>query len=155
MFISYYTFSVLIQAFENMISFQHFIEDCAKCPTLLLLSLLAILLVGTLHQTISRNADLPPGPLGFPFIGIAPFLAIGKMDVTLKRWAAKYGRMMSAKIGRDTVIIVNRIDLVKEAFSKDVFSGRPQNFFSKDIIGERGRYTFKSIYPQLYVILHI
>ena len=104
---------------------------------------LVIFLISTAVWLISiwrANRGLPPGPTGLPLLGVIPFMA-GKLDVTLIRWARQYGDIMSAKIAGDTVIFLNNIDLIKEAFSKDVFSGRPRDFFSREVLKSKGKYT--------------
>lgn len=69
----------------------------------------------------------PPGPWGLPLLGYIPFLSrLPHLD--LQRLAQKYGDVFSIRLGSRYIIVLNDFQSSKEAFSQDVFIGRPPYF---------------------------
>lgn len=71
---------------------------------------------------------LPPGPWGLPFVGYLPFID-SLPEVTFNKLALKYGPVFGLQIGSRYCVVLNDYDIVKEAYQKDVFSGRPPGTF--------------------------
>src|SRR5437868_6118460 len=53
-----------------------------------------------------RLSDLP-GPRGWPLVGNALSLDIGKVHLQLEQWAKQYGRIYRIRIGRRSVVVVS------------------------------------------------
>ena len=59
---------------------------------------------------------LPPGPLGFPFVGILPFL--GKYpERQFAKWSKKYGPIITVKIGLKNYVVLNNYDVIQKVIS--------------------------------------
>ncbi|RXN08242.1 cytochrome P450 2B4-like isoform X1 [Labeo rohita] len=73
---------------------------------------------------INSNRDqIPPGPRPLPFIGILPHLA--KKPMEFIRTVSQYGEISTLYIGRKPTIVLNTIQVTKEALVQEAFSGRP------------------------------
>ncbi|XP_078484974.1 cytochrome P450 2U1-like [Ciona intestinalis] len=75
------------------------------------------------HQ---RPIHFPPGPRGFPLIGVLPYL--GKYpERTMQLWSRKYGPVMSVRIGSEDWVVMGDQESIYQSFVKggNVFSGRP------------------------------
>ncbi|XP_077982770.1 steroid 17-alpha-hydroxylase/17,20 lyase-like [Glandiceps talaboti] len=101
---------------------------------LLLLVLLVIFAIRSVHIPVG----FPPGPRGLPFIGSIVELAKDPME-TLDRYTKQYGDVFSMKLGKDRMVILNNIDLVKEALvlKQNEFAGRSR-LVSMDLMSEGG-----------------
>ncbi|XP_043086156.1 cytochrome P450 2B1-like isoform X2 [Puntigrus tetrazona] len=70
----------------------------------------------------SCRGQFPPGPRPLPFLGIIPR---SKMTLEAIRSLSQYGEMSSVYVGRKPMIVLNTIQVAKEAFVQEAFSGRP------------------------------
>ncbi|KAF8792481.1 Cytochrome P450 18a1 like protein [Argiope bruennichi] len=66
----------------------------------------------------------PPGPTGLPIVGYLPFLT-KEPHKKLTELSKIYGPVYRVLLGSTNVIILTDFDLMKEAFWKDEFMGRP------------------------------
>lgn len=73
-----------------------------------------------------RKYNLPPGPWGLPIFGYYPFLGKENPFVQLASMKKTYGPVMSMYLGRRLVVVLLDFPSVKEAYSRDSFSGRPR-----------------------------
>lgn len=82
-------------------------------------------------QQVSSSASTyekkiaPPGPPPLPFVGMRPFL--GKhLHLELDQLAKKYGDIFQLRVGARTVVVLNRLEAIKEALVKqqDIFNAR-------------------------------
>ncbi|XP_026056035.1 cytochrome P450 2B19-like isoform X1 [Carassius auratus] len=71
----------------------------------------------------SHRGQFPPGPRPLPFVGVLP-QAIKKPMESL-RSVSQYGEISTIYIGRKPAIILNTIQVTKEALVQEAFSGRP------------------------------
>ncbi|XP_019638020.1 PREDICTED: cytochrome P450 1A1-like [Branchiostoma belcheri] len=111
-----------------------------------LVAVLLVLVAAVLVSRLRQNTPcLPPGPWGFPVVGIFPALG-SQPHHALARMAEKYGDVFRVKFGSRTVIILNGIDMVKEAFVKQAacFAGRPALYSFKQV---KNGITFKTYSP--------
>ncbi|XP_070574467.1 cytochrome P450 1A1-like isoform X2 [Ptychodera flava] len=85
---------------------------------------------------LRRPRGWPNGPVGLPFIGSA-FELVRNPHLTMAKYAKKYGPIYSMKIGTRRVVVLNTMDMVKEALvdKANDFAGRMQTQ-SFDIISE-------------------
>ena len=105
------------------------------CPSALLLAtfllpLLVICLVRHLHYLRS----LPPGPAGYPVFGILPLIT-KQFHLQLFDYARQFGRVLSLKMGSQLVVVLNDPNLIKKAFARPEFSGRPRSALSSILDG--------------------
>ncbi|XP_071949557.1 cytochrome P450 2J4-like [Antedon mediterranea] len=63
---------------------------------------------------LKSNNNLPPGPRGWPIIGSIPYM-FGEPHETFEEWTRIYGDIFTVKLGRETVVILNGSDVVKQA----------------------------------------
>ncbi|KAL7863959.1 hypothetical protein AOLI_G00153790 [Acnodon oligacanthus] len=98
--------------------------DWTSVGLALLGGLFSLLLLEIFRLSSSRSRN-PPGPKPLPFVGNLPQLI--KDPMALVRSMQKYGEMSSLYVGRKPVIVLNNVEIVKEAFvqNRAVFSGRP------------------------------
>ncbi|XP_073678982.1 cytochrome P450 2B4-like [Garra rufa] len=70
----------------------------------------------------SRRGQTPPGPRPLPFIGTIPsFKKPFETIISL----SQYGDISAVYFGRRPMIVLNTIQVTKEAFVQEAFSGRP------------------------------
>lgn len=74
--------------------------------------------------TLFREArNLPPGPWGPPLVGYLPFL--GVRHKTYLKLARSYGALFSARLGNQLTVVLSDYKLIREAFRREEFTGRP------------------------------
>ncbi|GFR19891.1 cytochrome P450 18a1 [Trichonephila clavata] len=91
--------------------------------TLIIIALFILLLSIWLISRKSTKKQLP-GPIGLPIVGYIPFLT-KKPYVKFSELSKTYGPIYKVRLGSIDVIVITDYELMKEAFSKDVFMGRP------------------------------
>jgi len=75
-----------------------------------------------------RPKNFPPGPVNIPFLGSALKLDVRNLSKSFARLKNKYGDIFSIYVGNTPVVVLNSYQLIKEAFERQEFSGRPGNF---------------------------
>ncbi|GFY75839.1 cytochrome P450 18a1 [Trichonephila inaurata madagascariensis] len=65
-----------------------------------------------------------PGPIGLPIVGYIPFMT-RKPYIKLTELSKTYGPIYKVQLGSINMLIITDYELMKEAFSKDAFMGRP------------------------------
>lgn len=93
------------------------------------LSLIAVCLSIILFYKKYKN--LPPGPWGLPFVGYLCSIINENVHDKYLELSKKYGKIFSVKLGQKNVVIISDPRMIKEAFNKEEFSGRPSNEFYK------------------------
>ncbi|CAD5113963.1 DgyrCDS3126 [Dimorphilus gyrociliatus] len=75
---------------------------------------------------------LPPGPRGYPFIGVLLALK-NRPHVVLQKWWKKYGDIYSCYMGSRLCIVLNGDRLFRSCMVKDGknYTGRPWNLFRR------------------------
>ena len=117
--------------------------------SLLPLGLTVLLTYFLWNLSSSKNKRLPPGPFQFPVLG-SVFIFKDFVD-SVRRHPLKislpkiYGKLISFRIGGTTVIWINDLDTIKEAFitKGDVLSDRvpPDNPTFMSVGGELAKYS--------------
>ena len=95
---------------------------------------LAGFIVAVVRASI-RPGRFPPGPPSLPLLGYVPFLDVRNLARSFNRLSRRYGDVFSIFLGTTPCVIINSYPLIKEAFEKKEFSGRPDiysgTFFQK------------------------
>ncbi len=98
---------------------------------LFLLSTLAMVIA--IKNYLGPRLTLPPSPFRLPLLGNALMLKNMQAHKLFQNMSQKYGSIFSFWVGSKSLIIVNEIDLTKEALLKQdkIFAGRPQRHMGK------------------------
>ncbi|XP_043086072.1 cytochrome P450 2B4 [Puntigrus tetrazona] len=98
--------------------------DLASVGTALSLSFVFIVLL-EIFRIKSYRAQTPPGPRPLPFVGTLPYFLKNPMEFI--RSLSQYGEMTTVYFGRKPAIVLNTIQVTKEALVQNAssFSGRP------------------------------
>ena len=76
-----------------------------------------------LASVLREMRKLPPGPWSPPVVGYLPFL--GVRHKTFLELARNYGALFSARLGNQLTIVLSDYKLIREAFRREEFTGRP------------------------------
>ncbi|XP_070575257.1 steroid 17-alpha-hydroxylase/17,20 lyase-like [Ptychodera flava] len=113
-----------------------------------IMTVILLLVLAALWSMYVPN-KFPPGPVAWPFVANSSGLK-GDLSEFLIALSERYGGIFSVKIkGRKTVII-NDIDMIREALVKKEFGGRPWRFFN-DVLSEGGKDITDCSYSPEYV----
>jgi 26-hydroxylase len=126
----------------------------AACPSFLLLAsfLLPLLLICLLRR-LRHLSRLPPGPSGYPLFGILPLIT-KQFHLQLFDYAQKFGKILSLKMGSQMVVVLNDPNVIKKAFARPEFSGRPKSALSS-ILNGYGKKSNFLIYLLLYKFIQL
>ncbi|XP_006811118.1 cytochrome P450 1A1-like [Saccoglossus kowalevskii] len=99
--------------------------DILNTPTNVILLLLVFIITYGLFS-LRKPSGFPPGPMGYLFIDTMMEL-MKEPHLTLTKYGKKYGDVFAIRIGSQPVIVLNSIDVIKEALVKkqNDFAGRP------------------------------
>ncbi|XP_072027338.1 cytochrome P450 2J6-like [Amphiura filiformis] len=97
--------------------------------TLFIVLLCLILAIAFIIQRRCRRQNLPPGPMGWPGIGIIPILSRaehhGKHPHTvMSELCHRYGTVFSFRLGTRLVVCLNTLESIKEAFNNNDICAR-------------------------------
>ncbi|XP_078573911.1 cytochrome P450 1A1-like [Branchiostoma floridae x Branchiostoma japonicum] len=103
-----------------------------------LVGLATLVLVSWVLDIIKRRR-MPPGPFFWPIIGNI-FMFGGQFYLTFVELGKKYGDVFSLKLGMRDVVVLNSLDVIREALVKKGadFAGRTQTA-TGDLISEGGK----------------
>jgi len=101
--------------------------------TFTLTFLLTILLV-KLAQFIRTNQRLPPGPSGYPVLGMIPNIK-KEFHLQLFDYSKSFGKIFSLKMGNQLIVVLSDHKLIKSAFGKSEFAARPKTAFDNMLGG--------------------
>ncbi|XP_070574461.1 steroid 17-alpha-hydroxylase/17,20 lyase-like [Ptychodera flava] len=124
--------------------------ESALCSPHCVVMIFAACVILTMIWGLRIPRGWPDGPVGFPFIGSA-FELVHLPHRTLTKYAKKYGPIYSLKIGTRRTVVLNTMDMAKEAFvdKANDFAGRVQTQ-SFDLISEGGKDIFFSDFTKLW-----
>nr|AKH03499.1 cytochrome P450 3029B1 [Paracyclopina nana] len=97
-------------------------------PLFMVGAAIAAILIISILKTSIRPRNFPPGPIGLPLVGHIPFIDAKNVGRSCKKLGKKYGDIFSIFLGTKPVVVLNSWPVIKEAFSKKEFSGRPGMF---------------------------
>lgn len=109
--------------------------------TRVLVVFLTVLLLVRGLQSLRETASLPPGPWGLPILGSLPFLK-GDLHLHYRDLAHKYGSLFSTRLGSHLVVVLSDYKIIRDAFRKEEFTGRPSTELT-DILGGYGKFIIK------------
>lgn len=89
----------------------------------LVLAVVIVYLASRLSTLLREMRKLPPGPWGPPVVGYLPFL--GVRHKTFLELARSYGALFSARLGNQLTVVLSDYKLIREAFRREEFTGRP------------------------------
>jgi Cytochrome P450 len=111
------------------------LQRLAEGPSAVLLaSFLLPLLLIWLVRHLRYLRRLPPGPAGYPIFGILPLIT-KQFHLQLFDYARQFGRVLSLKMGSQLVVVLNDPNIIKKAFARPEFSGRPRSALSSILDG--------------------
>lgn len=93
----------------------------------------------TLLYVHRRGPRLPPGPHGLPIVGFLPWIDPNAPHLTLTRLVKDYGRIYTLKLGSVLTVVLSDHRLIREAFAKDIFTGRAPLFLTHGIMNGYGK----------------
>ena len=105
---------------------------------LVLTFLLGLLVWRLLRARSAAGADLPPGPYCLPFLGYLPWIDSKAPYETFAKLSQRYGKIYSLKLGDMLAVFITDPELVRQAFSRDVFSGRAPLYLTHGIMKGHG-----------------
>ena len=113
-------------------------EEISKIysPFTIAIFLLTILLV-KLAQIIRINQRLPPGPTGYPYLGMIPKIK-KEFHLQLFDYSKSFGKIFSLKMGNQLIVVLSDHKLIKSAFGKSEFAARPKTEFG-NMLGGYGK----------------
>uniref|UniRef100_F7AR76 Uncharacterized protein n=1 Tax=Ciona intestinalis TaxID=7719 RepID=F7AR76_CIOIN len=96
------------------------------------LALFAIALLLFYIWLTPKYKNLPPGPMGVPFLGCLPFMET-LAERTFTKWSKKYGPIITVQLGDHRTVILNSYEAIEEAFIKkgEKFNGRFKTYFTE------------------------
>jgi len=107
---------------------NHFYKRLYKKKMWSVLVAILVVIIALCIKASIRPSNFPPGPPCFAIAGSLPYLDVRNLTNSFKKLSLKYGDIFSIFIGQTPVVVLNSYDLIKDAFSRSEFSGRPGNF---------------------------
>lgn len=103
----------------------------------------ALLLTMWLVVLVREVRKLPPGPWGPPVVGYLPF--VGVRHKTFLELARSYGPLFSARLGNQLTVVLSDYRLIREAFRREEFTGRPNTplMHTLEGLGKNSQYVAK------------
>ncbi|XP_038059989.1 cytochrome P450 2U1-like [Patiria miniata] len=88
----------------------------------------------------SPTVNLPPGPWGWPLLGILPSLGVSAPHERLAALAGEYGGLFTCYFGGHRVVVLGDYDCIVQALGKsgDVYSDRPKLTMFTEVGGGKG-----------------
>lgn len=97
--------------------------------TKILLVFVTVLFLVRVFQLLKEASSLPPGPWGVPVLGSLPFLK-GDLHLHFRDLTHKYGSLISTRLGSQLIVVLSDYKMIRDAFRKEEFTGRPTTEFT-------------------------
>lgn len=107
---------------------------CEEVSASILMVFFAVLLIIRTIQLARESAHLPPGPWGLPILGSLPFLK-GDLHLYFRDLTHKYGSLISTRLGSQLIVVLSDYKMIRDAFRKEEFTGRPMTEFTNILDG--------------------
>ncbi|KAJ8985266.1 hypothetical protein NQ317_007051 [Molorchus minor] len=105
-----------------------------EISTRVLFVFLTVLLLVRGLQMLREAIALPPGPWGLPILGSLPFLK-GDLHLHFRDLTHKYGSLISTRLGSQLIVVLSDYKMIRDAFRKEEFTGRPNTEFTNILEG--------------------
>jgi len=102
-------------------------------------------LVSVLWFLQRRDLPLPPGPRGVPILGFLPWIDRKSPYLTFTQLRKLYGHIYSLKLGSVFAVVLSDHRLIRQAFAKDVFTGRAPLYLTHGIMKGYGECFVSSL----------
>ncbi|XP_070575254.1 steroid 17-alpha-hydroxylase/17,20 lyase-like [Ptychodera flava] len=113
-----------------------------------IMAVVLVFVLAALLRTYVQNG-FPPGPVALPFVVNSLGLR-GDLSKILLALSERYGDVLSVKINGRKKVIINDVDMIREALVKKEFSGKPWRYFN-DVLSEGGQDITDCSYSPEYV----
>ncbi|KAI4461068.1 cytochrome p450 [Holotrichia oblita] len=107
---------------------------CEEVSANILMVFFTVLLVIRAIQLARESCHLPPGPWGLPILGSLPFLK-GDLHLYFRDLTHKYGSLISTRLGSQLIVVLSDYKMIRDAFRKEEFTGRPMTEFTNILEG--------------------
>ncbi|CAH0555177.1 unnamed protein product [Brassicogethes aeneus] len=107
-----------------------------QISTKVLAVFLAVLIIVRVLQVLREAFFLPPGPWGLPILGSLLSLK-GDLHLHFRDLTYKYGSLISTRLGTQLIVVLSDYKMIRDAFRKEEFTGRPTTEFT-NILGGYG-----------------
>lgn len=135
--------------YSTIVLWNYAVEELS---TKVLLVFLSVLFFVRGLQLLREAISLPPGPWGLPILGSLPFLK-GDLHLHYRDLTHKYGSLFSTRLGSQLIVVLSDYKLIRDAFRKEEFTGRPTTEFT-DILGNYGKRNLFSGFPLAWLHFH-
>ena len=98
---------------------------------------ICIILLYKICNLIKYNKCPPPGPRGYPVLGMIPKIK-KEFHLQLFDYTKDFGKIFSLKMGNQLMVVLSDHKLIKAAFGKSDFAAKPQMEFLNFLDG-RGK----------------
>lgn len=102
----------------------------------------------SVHKFVNSNKNVPPGPKGWPFIGMLFELDLPTLYLKLNNWTAKYGEIFQFELLGKKFVSLNSSEILKEAFNQEpnatITAARSPTFYGKYILDNYSDIAFAS-----------
>lgn len=102
----------------------------------------------SVHKFVNSNKNVPPGPKGWPFIGMLFEFDLPTLYLKLNNWTAKYGEIFQFELLGKKFVSLNSSEILKEAFNQEpnatITAARSPTFYGKYILDNYSDIAFAS-----------
>ena len=112
--------------YGSLVLWNFLVEEIS---TRILTVFVAVLFLVRVLQKLKEANSLPPGPWGVPILGSLPFLK-GDLHLHFRDLTQKYGSLISTRLGSQLIVVLSDYKMIRDAFRKEEFTGRPITEFS-------------------------
>lgn len=105
-----------------------------------------------LLKYLDRRRKRPPGPVGYPFIGIIlDLLPMNSIHKALTSIGKSYGRHFQFNFLGKRVVVLRSASIIEQAFDDDTLDDRKETFFQKYVFDGKGFAfaNYRSCVPEL------
>lgn len=88
---------------------------------------------------IRHLKKLPPGPWGYPVVGML-YSIKKEFHLFLMDYVKLFGTVLSLKMGGETVVVLSDHKLIKKAFQSKDFTARPKIELFNTLLGGYGKF---------------
>ena len=85
------------------------------------------------------SGKLPPGPKGYPIVGVLPCYDFRDIE-TYRKLRNQYGNIYSLRLGLQSAIVICGYNMLREVFvvHGEATSDRPKNYLMKELAEDAG-----------------